>query len=39
MNEHPIYGDQERQAVYRAIATRRDVRSGFLDESCPDLRQ
>jgi 5,6-dimethylbenzimidazole synthase len=36
MNEHPIYGDQEREAVYRAIATRRDVRSGFLDEPLPD---
>jgi 5,6-dimethylbenzimidazole synthase len=36
MNEHPTYGDQEREAVYRAIATRRDVRSGFLDEPLPD---
>ena len=36
MNEHLIYGDQERDAVYRAIATRRDVRSGFLDEPLPD---
>src|ERR1700733_3670730 len=36
MNEHPIYDDQEREAVYRAIATRRDVRSGFLDEPLPD---
>jgi 5,6-dimethylbenzimidazole synthase len=36
MSEHPIYGDQEREAVYRAIATRRDVRSGFLDEPLPD---
>ena len=36
MNEPPIYGDQEREAVYRAIATRRDVRSGFLDEPLPD---
>jgi 5,6-dimethylbenzimidazole synthase len=36
MNESPIYGDQEREAVYRAIATRRDVRSGFLDEPLPD---
>jgi len=35
-NEHPIYGDHEREAVYRAIATRRDVRSGFLDEPLPD---
>ena len=36
MNEHPIYGDREREAVYRAIATRRDVRSGFLEEPLPD---
>jgi 5,6-dimethylbenzimidazole synthase len=36
MNEHPTYCDQEREAVYRAIATRRDVRSGFLDEPLPD---
>ena len=36
MNEHPIYGDQEREAVYRAIATRRDVRNGFLDEPLPN---
>lgn len=36
MNEPPIYGDREREAVYRAIATRRDVRSGFLDEPLPD---
>ncbi len=36
MNEHLIYGDQERDAVYRAIATRRDVRSGFLNEPLPD---
>lgn len=35
MNEYPIYSDQEREAVYRAIATRRDVRSGFLDEPLP----
>jgi 5,6-dimethylbenzimidazole synthase len=36
MNEHLIYGDQEREAVYRAISTRRDVRSGFLNEPLPD---
>jgi 5,6-dimethylbenzimidazole synthase len=36
MNEHPTYGDQEREAVYRVIATRRDVRSGFLEEPLPD---
>jgi len=27
---------QERDAVYRAIATRRDVRRGFLDKPMPD---
>lgn len=36
MNEPLTYGDQEREAVYRAIATRRDVRSGFLDEPLPE---
>ena len=36
MNEHPTYGDREREAVYRVIATRRDVRSGFLEEPLPD---
>jgi len=36
MNESLSYGDQERKAVYRAIATRRDVRSGFLGEPLPD---
>ena len=36
MNEHLAYGDQEREAIYRAIATRRDVRSGFLHEPLPD---
>jgi 5,6-dimethylbenzimidazole synthase len=35
MNKDSMYGDQEREAVYRAIATRRDVRSGFLDEPLP----
>jgi len=36
MNERPIYGDHDREAVYRAIATRRDVRKGFLAEPLPD---
>jgi 5,6-dimethylbenzimidazole synthase len=36
MDQHSTYCDQERDAVYRAIATRRDVRSGFLDEPLPD---
>jgi 5,6-dimethylbenzimidazole synthase len=36
MTEPLTYGDQEREAVYRAIATRRDVRSGFIDEPLPD---
>jgi 5,6-dimethylbenzimidazole synthase len=36
MNEPNTYGDQERAAVYRAIATRRDVRSGYLDVPLPD---
>jgi 5,6-dimethylbenzimidazole synthase len=36
MNERSVYGDQEREAVYRAIATRRDVRRGFLEEPLPD---
>ena len=36
MNKDSMYGDQEREAVYRAIATRRDVRSGFLDEPLRD---
>ena len=36
MKEYSTYCEQERDAVYRAIATRRDVRSGFLDEPLPD---
>jgi 5,6-dimethylbenzimidazole synthase len=36
MNEHSNYGDQAREAVYHAIATRRDVRRGFLAEPLPD---
>jgi 5,6-dimethylbenzimidazole synthase len=31
MNPHHQFNDAERQAVYRAIAERRDVRRGFLD--------
>jgi 5,6-dimethylbenzimidazole synthase len=36
ISNHSMYGDHEREAVYRAIATRRDVRSGFLPEPLPD---
>lgn len=36
INKHSMYGDHEREAVYRAIATRRDVRRGFLEEPLPD---
>jgi 5,6-dimethylbenzimidazole synthase len=36
INKNPMYGDHEREAVYRTIATRRDVRSGFLPEPLPD---
>jgi 5,6-dimethylbenzimidazole synthase len=36
MNPHPPFSEAERKAVYRAIAERRDVRRGFLDEPLPD---
>jgi 5,6-dimethylbenzimidazole synthase len=36
MTEGAAFEVQERDAVYRAIATRRDVRRGFLDEPLPD---
>ena len=36
MNPHHHFNDAERQAVYRAIAERRDVRRGFLDTPLPD---
>jgi len=36
MTEGAAFDVQERDAVYRAIATRRDVRRGFLDKPLPD---
>jgi 5,6-dimethylbenzimidazole synthase len=33
---HSVFKTQERNAVYRAIATRRDVRRGFVDKPMPD---
>jgi len=36
MNPHPPFSEAEREAVYRAIAERRDVRRGFLDVPLPD---
>ncbi len=36
MNERSDFGVQERDAVYRAIAARRDVRRGFLQDPLPD---
>ena len=35
-NETSKFSDQERDAVYRAITTRRDVRQGFLAQPMPD---
>ena len=35
-NETSEFSDQEREAVYRAITTRRDVRRGFLARPMPD---
>ena len=35
MNDRAEFELQERDAVYRAIATRRDVRRGFLDNPLP----
>jgi hypothetical protein len=32
MKPHLSFNDAEREAVYRVIAERRDVRRGFLDE-------
>jgi len=34
--EDNAFSQQERAAVYRAIATRRDVRRGFVDRPLPD---
>ena len=36
MAEHEEFEVQQRDAVYRAIATRRDVRRGFIDKPMPD---
>lgn len=36
MKPHPPFSDAEREAVYRVIAERRDVRRGFLDAPLPD---
>ncbi len=32
----PGFDEAEREAVYRAIDARRDVRRGFLEETLPD---
>ena len=36
MNDRAEFEVQEREAIYRAIATRRDVRRGFLEKPLPD---
>jgi 5,6-dimethylbenzimidazole synthase len=36
MNPHPSFNEAEREAVYRVIAERRDVRRGFLDMPLPE---
>jgi 5,6-dimethylbenzimidazole synthase len=36
MNPHPSFNEAEREAVYRVIAERRDVRRGFLDDALPE---
>jgi 5,6-dimethylbenzimidazole synthase len=36
MNDRAEFKVQERDAIYRAIATRRDVRRGFLEKPLPD---
>ncbi len=36
MNSHPPFNEAEREAVYRAIAERRDVRRGFVDKPLPE---
>jgi 5,6-dimethylbenzimidazole synthase len=36
MNSHPPFSEIERDAVYRVIAERRDVRRGFLNVPLPD---
>jgi 5,6-dimethylbenzimidazole synthase len=35
-NRHSSFSDAEREAVYRVIAERRDVRRGFLDQPLPE---
>jgi 5,6-dimethylbenzimidazole synthase len=36
MNPHSCFSEAEREAVYRVIAERRDVRRGFLDAPLPE---
>src|SRR5260370_32416713 len=36
MNDRAAVEVQDREAIYRAIATRRDVRRGFLEKPLPD---
>jgi 5,6-dimethylbenzimidazole synthase len=36
MSPHSSFSEAEREAVYRVIAERRDVRRGFLDTPLPD---
>jgi 5,6-dimethylbenzimidazole synthase len=36
MSQAPAFSEIEREAVYRAIAERRDVRRGFLDKPLPE---
>jgi 5,6-dimethylbenzimidazole synthase len=36
VDRHPAFSETERDAIYRAIAERRDVRRGFLDKPLPD---
>jgi 5,6-dimethylbenzimidazole synthase len=36
VDRHPPFNEAEREAVYRVIAERRDVRRGFLDAPLPD---
>jgi 5,6-dimethylbenzimidazole synthase len=36
MNLHAFFSEAEREAVYRVIAERRDVRRGFIDRCLPE---
>jgi 5,6-dimethylbenzimidazole synthase len=36
VDRHPPFNEAERNAVYRVIAERRDVRRGFIDKPLPD---